>query len=257
MNDSTSGGKLSSKSSSFHNIYIDNFIRANSCISYDNRHRVMITSTFDVIASARPRFPFNVEPDFFHSTITTDGRGQGITQHALRGFPEDDKDVHIKVDGLYCLNGRLLGFNEHGLTMMMYQNNAHLLSRSLHLPLKDFANQVHVSSLGLVAELLGSTKGDVDVQDQIMVRHKDYDRINNRNVEFVIQYYMPQGKKRSHHPQAAKVGQKIFITGYLIGRNESTNIWIIQEVQEFAKDGPFAQLYESQMESRCISGAST
>ncbi|KAH9815771.1 hypothetical protein DFH28DRAFT_927676 [Melampsora americana] len=217
------------RTSVFQNKYIDEFIMSNSDLQNYKKYKVMVTSTFEVIASAHPRFPITSDPIFFHSTVTTMNEAKGLTQYVLKGYPENSGDVDIKCDGLYSINGRLLGLNEEGCTTFMYQNNAKLVSRALNVPLKEFANQVHVSSLGVVDSITHNAERNGQQSSSLIVRHNDYDRINNRGVDFVVQYSTPSGGEWSGRLKTINTGQLIGITGYLIDRKEETNMWMVQD----------------------------
>lgn len=217
---------VSARMSVFHNKFTDSFIRQNSELYYHQGYRVMITTTFDVIANAQQKNPFNLEPNFFHSTISTADGCDNLNQYALRGFPESRGGLEIKVDGLYCLNGRLLGFNEEGSTTFMYKDTFHLFSRSMQVPSVEFGNKTQVSSLGVIAEVLIESQVDGIVKN--IVRHSDYDRMNNRNVSFIIKYIIPPGDQWLHLSRTLTPGQELSITGNIVGRNEESKAWKVQ-----------------------------
>ncbi|KAH9817984.1 hypothetical protein DFH28DRAFT_888838 [Melampsora americana] len=208
--------------------HITEFMTQNSEMNDFYGHKVLITSTFEIIANAQPRFPVTSDPPFFHSTVSISNAERGLTQYALKGYPNNGSDADIMVDGLYCLTGRLLAVNEDGPTTLMYHNNGHLLSRSVRVPEAEFVNQTHVSSLGVVMEVIQRKFDEPSSHTILMVRHRDYDRINNRYVNFVVEYNLASTCQSFEGSNIICRGIQISIIGRLVGRNDETNVWVVQ-----------------------------
>lgn len=210
------------------NIDIFKFICANAEITSLQGHKFLVTQVFDVIANAQPRVDSANGYKFIHTTITTEDVREGITEHVIKGYPEQLGESDIEVDGLYSINGRLLALNEESSPVFLYKPTHKLISRSLSVAASDAANNAFATSLGIVIEIEEEHVRPNGVVNRVVVEHKDYDRVNGREVIFSVDYISRTKFLCATSLTSLNIGDEVLMVGYIVGQNQKSRALIVE-----------------------------
>ncbi|EGG08761.1 uncharacterized protein MELLADRAFT_104576 [Melampsora larici-populina 98AG31] len=204
------------------------YIDANMTRPEEHQHTLIINHVFEIIAEAQPKPSAKEVSKFFHGLIITEDKDGNIIQHAIKGFTDHVNESAIKIDGTYSLSGRLLGYNSQSPALFFYDNSHSLICRTpVHLE-SDMINKVHTSGLGIVVKIIREDPNDFLNATIILIKHTDYDRVNNCSVSFLVQYVQPGLESMLKPSLWAIPGNQVLINGHIVGHDPLMKVWKIR-----------------------------
>ncbi|KAH9815300.1 hypothetical protein DFH28DRAFT_1126691 [Melampsora americana] len=163
-----------------------------------------------------------------HTTIVTRSEAGESVEWVIKCVAYGGNDIILDVDGVYYLKGRLLALNTKEIQKFYYEPDYQLLANTSENLVCNLANAVSVTGLGIIitrtSEVLEPGKENVS----LIVKHSDYNPDTQSQDSFDVEYRALWSKLMEKLQPLMTVGREVMLTGHIVGRNESQQMWIVQ-----------------------------